>query len=157
MSQKQLKNISMKENNIRKVIRDNPAYWVEKTNIALYDAILRFMKKKNMNQKSMAKHLEISEGRLSQILNTGNINYSLEKIIQIAIKVEKYPAFSFIAMSDLEEAENKRLFGKRSNFDYDGQEYYPFFMMFESALNQNVELKNNKQIEFELNLDESRN
>jgi transcriptional regulator with XRE-family HTH domain len=147
----------MKKNNIRKVIRDNPSYWVEKTNIALYDAIVRFMQKKKMNQKSLAKYLEISEGRLSQILNTGNINYSLEKIIQIAIKVEMYPAFNFISKSNLEEAESKHLFAKQSNFDYDGQNFYPFFVMYENTLNQSVELENNKLVNFELNLDESRN
>ena len=39
----------------------------------------------------MAEYLGISKGRISQILNKGNINFSIGKIIEIALKVDKYP------------------------------------------------------------------
>lgn len=81
--------------NFRAHILENPIYWVEGINGMLYDAIVRYMEKHQMKQKDLAKHLGISPGRVSQILNDGNINFSIEKIIEIAIKVDKIPNFVF--------------------------------------------------------------
>jgi transcriptional regulator with XRE-family HTH domain len=49
----------------------------------------------NMKRKDLAKYLGISKGRMSQIINDGDINFSLEKIIQIALKIGKIPSFKF--------------------------------------------------------------
>jgi transcriptional regulator with XRE-family HTH domain len=81
--------------NFREQILENPVYWVEGINGMLYDAIVTYMDKHQMKQKDLAKHLSISPGRVSQILNDGNINFSLEKIIEIAMKVDKIPNFLF--------------------------------------------------------------
>ncbi|MGV8090353.1 MAG: helix-turn-helix domain-containing protein [Mangrovibacterium sp.] len=81
--------------NIRERILNQPSYWVEKINGHLYDAIVSFMEKHNMKQKDLAIYLDISPGRVSQILNNGDINFSLDKIIQIAIKIDKFPVFEF--------------------------------------------------------------
>jgi transcriptional regulator with XRE-family HTH domain len=81
--------------NFREQILENPVYWVEGINGMLYDAIVTYMEKHQMKQKDLAKHLSISPGRVSQILNDGNINFSLEKIIEIALKVDKIPNFLF--------------------------------------------------------------
>jgi predicted XRE-type DNA-binding protein len=81
--------------NFREQILENPVYWVEGINGMLYDAIVTYMEKHQMKQKDLAKHLSISPGRVSQILNDGNINFSLEKIIEIAMKVDKIPNFMF--------------------------------------------------------------
>ncbi len=86
----------MKENNrYREKMLANPTYWVEGINGLLYDAIVNYMEKNQMKRKDLARHLNISTGRISQILNDGDINFSLEKIIEIAIKVDKFPNFSF--------------------------------------------------------------
>jgi len=86
----------MKNNNkYREKILNSPAYWVEGINGLLYDAILTYMEKHDMKRKDLAKHLDVSKGRISQILNSGEINFSLEKIIEIALKVDKYPNFLF--------------------------------------------------------------
>lgn len=81
--------------NIREKILNQPSYWIEGINGYLYDAIVNYMEQHNMKQIDLAKHLEISPGRVSQILNDGEINFSLRKIIQIALKVEKFPVFEF--------------------------------------------------------------
>jgi transcriptional regulator with XRE-family HTH domain len=62
----------------------------------LYDAIIRFMEANKMKRKDLAEHLGISKGRVSQILNDGEINFSMEKIIDIALKLGKYPSFEFV-------------------------------------------------------------
>ena len=94
--------------NFRAQILENPIYWVEGINGMLYDAIVRYMEKHQMKQKDLAKHLGISPGRVSQILNDGNINFSIEKIIEIAIKVDKISNFIFEDKSTFLEGELKK-------------------------------------------------
>lgn len=79
--------------NIREKILNQPSYWVEGVNSFLYNAILEYMEDNNMNRTELASHLGISKGRVSQILNDGEINFSIEKVVQIALKVNKFPIF----------------------------------------------------------------
>lgn len=81
---------------IREKLLNQSSYWVEGINSHLYNAILDYMEEKGMNRTKMAEHLGISKGRVSQILNDGEINFSIEKVIQIALKVDKFPVFNFI-------------------------------------------------------------
>lgn len=82
-----------KRDSIREKILNQPSYWVEGINSFLYNAILEYMEENDMNRTELATHLGISKGRVSQILNDGEINFSIEKIVQIALKVNKYPVF----------------------------------------------------------------
>ena len=68
-----------------------PSYWIEEINGILYNAIIDYMEEKNMNNTDLAKHLGISNGRVSQILNDGEINYGIKKIIEISLKIGKIP------------------------------------------------------------------
>ncbi len=83
------------ENDLREKIISQPSYWVEQINGELYDSIMSYMEVHNMKRKDLAKYLGISKGRMSQIINDGDINFSLEKIIQIALKIGKIPSFKF--------------------------------------------------------------
>jgi len=83
------------ESNLREKIISQPSYWVEQINGELYDSIMSYMEVHNMKRKDLAKYLGISKGRMSQIINDGDINFSLEKIIQIALKIGKIPSFKF--------------------------------------------------------------
>ncbi len=78
--------------NLEKIL-DQPSYWVEAINGSLYNAILDYMETNNLNRTQLATILGISKGRVSQILNEGNINFSIEKIIEISLKIGKYPVF----------------------------------------------------------------
>lgn len=80
-------------NNIREKILDQPSYWVEGINSFLYNALVEYMETKEMNRTALAEYLGISKGRVSQILNDGEINFSIEKVVQIALKVDKFPIF----------------------------------------------------------------
>ena len=53
------------------------------------------METHKLNRTQMAEYLGISKGRISQTLNEGNINSSIGKIIEIALKVDKYPINNF--------------------------------------------------------------
>lgn len=84
-----------KMDNVREKILNQSSYWVEGINSFLYNAVLGYMETNDMNRTELAKHLGISKGRVSQILNDGEINFSIEKVIQIALKIDKFPVFEF--------------------------------------------------------------
>ncbi len=79
--------------NSLEIILNEPSYWVEGINGMLYNAIVEYMEKNRLNRTQLAEVLGISKGRVSQILNDGDINFSIEKIVDISIKVGKYPVF----------------------------------------------------------------
>jgi predicted XRE-type DNA-binding protein len=89
------------KNDVREKILNQPSYWIEGINGHLYDAIINYMEENGLNRTKLAEHLGISKGRVSQILNDGEINFSIEKIIEIALKVDMFPVFEFV---------NKQLF-----------------------------------------------
>ena len=81
---------------IHENILNQPSYWIEAFNGFLYEAIIEYMETHKLNRTQMAEYLGISKGRISQILNEGNINFSIGKIIEIALKVDKYPIIKFV-------------------------------------------------------------
>lgn len=83
------------KNKIEKVLKE-PSYWIEGVNGMLYDAIINYMENKNLNRTQLANELQLSKGRISQILNDGEINFSINKIIEIALKIGVFPNFQLI-------------------------------------------------------------
>jgi len=77
----------------REQIISEPIYWVEELNGKIYNAIVDYMDQHNFKQKDMANHLGISTGRMSQILNSGDINFSYGKIVSILLKLDLIPHF----------------------------------------------------------------
>lgn len=80
---------------IEKILKE-PSYWIESVNGVLYDAIINYMESNNLNRTQLADELQLSKGRISQILNDGEINFSINKIIEIALKIGMYPDFTLI-------------------------------------------------------------
>jgi len=80
------------ENRLKDILNET-SYWVEGINGLLYNAILDYMEKNNLNRTQLAEYLGISKGRVSQILNDGEINFSIEKLIEISLKIGKFPLF----------------------------------------------------------------
>ncbi len=95
---------------MREKIISHPSYWVEQINGELYDSIMNYMEVHKMKQKDLAKYLGISKGRMSQIINDGDINFSLEKIIQISLKIGKIPSFRFEDKEEFLEQETESEF-----------------------------------------------
>jgi len=95
---------------MREKIISQPSYWVEQINGELYDSIMSYMEAHNLKQKDLAKYLGISTGRMSQIINEGDINFSLEKIIQIALKIGEIPSFMFQDKKEFLERETESEF-----------------------------------------------
>jgi len=87
----------------------DPAYWVEHINNDMYDALVTYMEDNNLNQTKFAEYLGISKGRLSQILNSGEINFTIEKLVSIALRINKIPKLEF---------QDKDLFIQEANSNY---------------------------------------
>lgn len=78
------------ESKYKEIIQE-PMYWVEEVNNLMYDAMVNYMEQHHLNKTEFAAFLQISKGRLSQILNSGEVNFSLEKLFSIALKIDKIP------------------------------------------------------------------
>lgn len=110
--------------NLKKIF-ETPSYWVEAVNGELYSSIVRFMEENNMNQTQLAEYFKISKGRVSQILNDGEINFKIEKVIEIALKINKYPLLKF---KDKEEYLNEKSQANNIRFlncAFDYNKYFP--------------------------------
>lgn len=103
--------------NSRERILSSPSYWVEAINGQLYNAIIEFMEAHNMKQKDLARHLNISPGRVSQILNDGEINFSIEKIVDIALKIGKVPSFELVDKATYLRQETQHAAGTLTMYD----------------------------------------
>lgn len=104
-------------NHIEKIL-NQPAYWLEGINGLMYNALLDYMEKHELNRTELANHLGISKGRVSQILNDGEINFSLEKLIEIALKVDKFPVVELINKEDLLQKQIAEQNTKKIMLDY---------------------------------------
>lgn len=53
-----------------------------------------YMKTHNMTQAQFAKHLGVSKGYVSQLLN-GNFDHRISKLVELALACESVPSLSF--------------------------------------------------------------
>ena len=72
----------------------SPDYWLTKIQNELYRELSRYMIKNNLNQNDLAKKLKVSRGYINQVLN-GNFNFTLKKLIELSLAIDKIPSVSF--------------------------------------------------------------
>ena len=72
----------------------SPDYWLTKIQNELYRELNHFMQKNNLNQNDMAKKMNVSRGYINQVLN-GNFNFTLKKLIELSLAMNKIPSVSF--------------------------------------------------------------
>ncbi len=70
-------------------------YNITKIQNELFRQLNEFMKKNNMNRTLLAKHLGVSKGYVSQILN-GNFNFKLSKLVELSLAMGMIPEINFI-------------------------------------------------------------
>lgn len=83
-----------------KKIFNHPSYWLDGINGILYNGILQFMTKNNLNRAELGKLLGLSPEGVSMILDDGEFNLSMEKITEISLKIGKYPVFELVDSKD---------------------------------------------------------
>lgn len=90
---------------MRDKIISQPGYWVEQINGKLCDAIMDYMETHYMKRKDLAEHLGISKDQASQIINDGEINFRMEKIVEISLKLGMVPHFNLEDKNEFLEKE----------------------------------------------------
>ncbi|MEL6675504.1 MAG: helix-turn-helix transcriptional regulator [Bacteroidota bacterium] len=75
------------------------AYWEAYFEDNLYRALDSYMKKHGLNAKELARELDISRRTVVKILY-GTANLSMKKVIQIGLKLGKYPVLEFKDMPE---------------------------------------------------------
>lgn len=72
----------------------SPAFWLDTTQNELFRVVSKFQKKNKLSKKQLAVALDCSERTVGQLLN-GNINCSMEQLINISLKMGKAPHIKF--------------------------------------------------------------
>jgi transcriptional regulator with XRE-family HTH domain len=122
----------------------HPEYWMEKIQNEIYRELVTYMEKEGLNRKELAKRLGVSKGYVSQILN-GDCNFSLKKLIKLALAIDKFPVFNFSFDNPYEKAHKPggTLKTYRSNYfvlPYKHTDSY------ELAVNESVNIYTEKQL-----------
>ena len=89
----------------RKELLKNKGYWIAKIQMDLYDQLNHYMKKYNLNRSQFAKKLGVTKGYVSQILS-GNFNYSISKLVELSLAINKVPKLEFVELEDYIKEEN---------------------------------------------------
>lgn len=76
-----------------------PDYLLEKYQNDIYREVITYMHANNLNQTDLAKKLNVSNSYISQVLN-GNFNFTLKKLIELALAIGKVPKISFVTTDD---------------------------------------------------------
>ena len=103
----------------REELLQTEEYWFETLQNEIYRMVAEYMEKEKINQTQFAEKLGVSKGYISQIMN-GNFNYTLKKLIELSLAVNKAPAFEFKGMDQFIQDDKQKRFE---------MEYKPFFHM----------------------------
>lgn len=103
-------------------------YWFETLQNDIYRMVAEYIQKEGMNQTQLAEKLGVTKGYISQILN-GNFNYTLKKMIELSLALEKAPAFEFKNLEQFIQDDRQKRFE---------MEYNPFSNFAATSGNTNV-------------------
>ena len=84
-------------------------YWFETLQNEIYRMVADFIREEGMNQTQLAEKLGVSKGYISQILN-GNFNYTLKKMIQLSLALNRVPAFEFKNLEQFIQNDSQKRF-----------------------------------------------
>lgn len=78
----------------------SPTYWLTDVQIEVFNLLNTYMEENNLTQKQVAEKLNVSPSYVSQILN-GNFNFTISKLIELALLVGKAPIIQFETIEDI--------------------------------------------------------
>nr|WP_295932581.1 helix-turn-helix transcriptional regulator [uncultured Dyadobacter sp.] len=88
----------------REEIISGSTYWLTKVQIQVFNLLNTYMEENNLTQKQVAEKLNVSPSYVSQILN-GNFNFTISKLIELALLVGKAPIIQFETIEEILKAE----------------------------------------------------
>lgn len=92
----------------REELLRSPAYWLTKVQIRVFNLLNTYMEENNLTQKQVAEKLNVSPSYVSQILN-GNFNFTISKLIELALLVGKAPIIQFETIEQILKAETAQM------------------------------------------------
>lgn len=78
----------------REELLNMPEYWVAQIQTEIYRCADRYMEEHHMNRTQFAEYLGVSKGYVTQLLS-GDYNYSLEKLVELSLKIGYVPQVNF--------------------------------------------------------------
>ncbi|WP_353722341.1 helix-turn-helix transcriptional regulator [Dyadobacter sp. 676] len=82
----------------------SPTYWLTDMQIEVFNLLNTYMEENNLTQKQVAEKLNVSPSYVSQVLN-GNFNFTISKLVELALLVGKAPIIQFETIEDILRAE----------------------------------------------------
>jgi len=79
-------------------------YWLTKVQIQVFNLLNTYIEENNLTQKQVAEKLNVSPSYVSQILN-GNFNFTVSKLIELALLVGKVPIIRYETVEQIMTAE----------------------------------------------------
>lgn len=105
----------------REELLKSSEYWTEIIQNKIYNDLFEYIQDHNIPNKQIAEILGLSKGRVSQILNGGNLNFRLDTLVKLCITIDKIPDFHLIGVSEFLEKEklnsNSIVFRQTKNFN----------------------------------------
>lgn len=89
----------------KKELMNSPEYWVEELQNQIYREVLDYMQSKDWNRTTLAKEWGVSKGYVTQILS-GECNFSLQKWVELSLKMQKAPVVEYLDTKDIYEMDN---------------------------------------------------
>ncbi|OFX18080.1 MAG: hypothetical protein A2033_18790 [Bacteroidetes bacterium GWA2_31_9] len=71
-----------------------PEYWFENIQNEIYRQVSDYIQNEGITQTQLAEKLGVTKGYISQIMN-GNFNYTLKKLIELSLAINKIPVVEF--------------------------------------------------------------
>ena len=97
----------------REELLQMPEYWTGQIQLSLYRAAEQFMAEHQMNRTQLAAYLGVSKGYVSQLLN-GDYNYSISKLVELAIKLNCTPNLQLKPMVTRKQKEPSKVVVKET-------------------------------------------
>jgi transcriptional regulator with XRE-family HTH domain len=82
----------------------SPEYWFAGAQNELYRQVITYMEREGINRTQLAERLGVTKGYVSQILN-GNFNYTLKRMIDLALAIGVVPKIQYQSVESLIRAE----------------------------------------------------
>lgn len=83
----------------REELLKSPEYWISKIQIDLYNCAEKFMSKNHKNRTQLAKHLGVTKGYVSQLLN-GDYDHKVSKFVELSLAFGYVPEVCFTPINE---------------------------------------------------------
>lgn len=83
----------------KKELLSTPNYLLTKYQNEIFRQLVHYMESNNLSQKDIAEKLGVSGSYISQVLN-GNFNFTLKKLIDLGLMMDKIPNLEFVSIDE---------------------------------------------------------